>query len=153
MSSPNLIAIKVERRTVAVAIFIGGHLDFTEIRQLSSNPDKAEASAMGFISWVFTAFQSQSAALERLAPKSTIRRAHISQAILRTLREQGVSVWDVAKQELFEAYGIPALKTRKELREVISSFWPILNGGERSEAVLDAAALGLYVQTERVFGQ
>src|SRR5580693_7674836 len=47
----NQISIRIERRTVAVAIFHGSHLEYSDSRQLSSVRDKALSSAVGFIDW------------------------------------------------------------------------------------------------------
>src|SRR5436309_393694 len=59
-----LISVRVERRTVAAAIFHGEHLEYTDSRQLSSVHDRALASAVGFINWMLERFPIESASLE-----------------------------------------------------------------------------------------
>src|SRR5436190_4861708 len=59
-----LLSIKVERRSIAVAVFIGQTLDFHDVRNLASQPEKAEASAIGFFNWVISNCEIESAALE-----------------------------------------------------------------------------------------
>jgi hypothetical protein len=144
----SLAALKVERRSVAVAVFIGNQLEYQEVRQLSSVREKAEASAIGFLNWIAGNFEVESAALESMPEASDIQRAALSRLLKEALWSSGVPVWEVSKSDLLAAYGHPAAKSRKELRESIGSIWPVLDG---AAGVCDAAALGLYVQTERLF--
>ena len=79
-------------------------------------------------------------------------RSHRSEFRLQTLehlREEGIPMWQVDRPALLSAYGIPPIKTRQNLRQIAKSVWPALESG--SDALLDAALLGLYVQTERLF--
>lgn len=143
-----LAAIKIERRSVAAAVFNGEHLDYTQVRQLSSSHEKAEASATGFVNWICGNFAIESAALESMPAASAIQRSVLTRSIITELRTSAITVWEVPKPQLLHAYGYPPPKARKELREAVHSIWPILND---DTGVLDAAALGLYVQTERLF--
>ena len=146
-----MAAFKVERRSIAVAVFVGRHLDYTQVRQLSSVAAKGEASAAGFVTWILSTFRLHSAALEKVAIGGTSRRAGVNEAVLETLRAAGVPVWEVPKDDLLAAYGAPALKTREDLRRCASGIWPILTNTQTCAGLLDAAALGLLVQTERLF--
>jgi hypothetical protein len=151
MNESTLAAIKVERRSLAVAVFVGERLDYVEVRQLASGHEQAEASAVGFVNWIVSAFDIGSAALEQFRTPSMIRRAVIGRIVLEALRRSGVPLWQINKHALFDAFGIPAPKTRRELREVTMSIWPILKSRSAEAAILDAVALGLYVQTDRQF--
>ena len=144
-------AIRVERRAIAVAGFAGEHLSYTQVRQLSSVKDRALASAAGFINWITEQFQLDSAAVESIPIKEEIHRKALNDEVIRILRDRMLPIWEVSKQDLFHAFGHPPLKSRKELRQVISNIWPVLAGSNGKSFVQDAAALGLYVQTERLF--
>src|SRR5207249_2381159 len=50
--STYLLAVRVERRSIAAAIFCGDRLEYTQMRHLSSTKDKALAGAVGFINWL-----------------------------------------------------------------------------------------------------
>jgi hypothetical protein len=151
MNLPTLIAIKIERRAIAAAIFQSSHLEYTQVRHLPSNARKAEESAAAFINWLCLTFEVQSAALERVSQSSEIQRSVLTSCIINTLRANGASVWDVSKPDLFDACGLPAVKSRAEVREIMQMIWPILNGTGTNRWVLDAVALGLFVETERLF--
>ena len=81
----NLLSIRIERRTIAAAVFIGTRLDFTNSRELSSNPAKAEASTIGFLDWLVQNVQCESAALE-LETEFEIRRGALNACAQKLLR-------------------------------------------------------------------
>ncbi len=153
MNHSRLAAFKVERRSLAAAVFLGEQLDYTQVRQLSSDPAKAESSAVGFAQWIVTTFETESVALEESASDSLARRNTLTAAIIRSLRHEGISIREVPKADLLRAFGIPPLRTRKELRGIIHTFWPVLPAQRGNGSTQDAAALGLYVQIDRFFQQ
>ena len=150
-SIQGLISIRVEGRSVAATIFHGEYLEYAQARQLSSSFAKAESSAVGFINWLLETMPVQSAALEIIPNGHEFKRSILNSAISRAIRDGGLSLWEVSKQDLLAAYGDPALSSRKELREIVSQLWPVLNGGNSRIWIQDAIALGLYVQAERLF--
>jgi hypothetical protein len=81
-----------------------------------------------------------------------IRRAGLNQAVLATLRDNSVPIWEIGKADLMAAYGHPPLATRADLREIAHTIlWSMFNTSSPSPQELDASALGLYVQNERRF--
>jgi hypothetical protein len=147
-----VLAIKVERRCIAVAVFIGTRLDFNDMRTLGAHPDKADSSAIGFLRWVIGSFDIESAALERMTNGNEIRRAVLNKTVLNVLRESSLPIWEVSKQDLFDAYGYPQLRSRMELRQAATGIlWSMFNTDTPNCQELDAASVGLYVQTERQF--
>jgi hypothetical protein len=146
----DLMAVRVERRAVSAAVFRGDHLEYTDARQLSSAREKALASAVGFVNWMLARFPVESVALESI-PNGEFQRRLLHDAICAALRQQMLPMWEIAKSVLLEGYSVPPLKSRAELRETATNIWPILAGTRAKVFVQDAAALGLYVQTERLF--
>jgi hypothetical protein len=146
-----LIAIRIERRAVAVAVSYGTTLEHAQVRQLSSSSDKAIASAAIFIERILERFPAESVAVEVIPDAWEFQRLQIFRAITGVLTSRGATISHVTKQEVFEAFGYPRLKSRKELRAVIGAIWPILGDYGGSLYIQDAVALGLYVQTECLF--
>jgi hypothetical protein len=147
-----LLAVKVERRSVAAAVFSGRHLEDAHVRHLSSVASRAQSSAVGFVNGMMSNFDIESAAFESISNGKDLRRA----VLARTVREiciapLPISLWEFPKQRLFQAFGCPALRSRKELRQVILSMWPVLGDKPAPDQMLDAVALGALVQTERLF--
>jgi len=147
----NLLAVRVERRSIAVAVFKGEHLEHTDLRQLSSDRSKAMSSALGFVNWVTDQYPPDSVAMERMNVKEEIQRQALDQAIKKTLDERGLPVWRMAKSELFFSFGHPGLRSRKELRAVITNIWPILASVKGRDLICDAVAIALHVELERLF--
>jgi hypothetical protein len=146
-----LAAIRIERRTIAVAIFDGNRLIYPPIaRQLSSDPEKALGSAAAFISHIRDRCSFDTAALEALPEGGGAQRSHLAKIISDVLAERAVVIWQIAKPEIIRAFGQPPLRFRKQVREVISAMWPEVNGGFGSPMIKDALALGLYCQVEQL---
>lgn len=143
-----LAAIKVSRRTVAIAIFKGQTLHYAEIRHLSSRPDLALASAVSYLIWTISQFHIQAAALEQAVTSEEARSAEILGALAVELQRQTLPYRLVSKQTVFDSFAITPLTTRKELREVVTSFWPQLGTRDFDPSILDAASVGLYAQVE-----
>jgi hypothetical protein len=145
-----LISVRVERRTIAAAIFTGDHLEYTDSRQLSSSPEKALTSAVGFTNWLMQHFSVESSTLEAIPKGNAFQRRSLHDAIYRTLRDRMIPIWEVPKTDLLEGFGYPALGSRRELREIATTIWPVISGNRAGVFIQDAAILGLHVQTERL---
>jgi hypothetical protein len=151
LPAPILAGIRIERRGVGAAIFTGAHLESVRFRHLSSKPLKAEGSASGFIRSLIQEFHIESAALETVPVHQEIQRAMLTQAVSRQLRADGTSIWEVSKQTVIAAMAHPPPRTRSEVREIIQQMWPQLAPKRGQVSALDAVAIGLFVQTERLF--
>jgi len=145
-----LISIRIERRTVAAAVFYGEQLEYTDSRQLSSDNDRAFASAVGFIRWMLNRFPVESAALEAIRDGEFQRRV-LHDGISEALRGQGLPIWEIPKSVLLDGCGQPSLKSRAEIRQIATAIWPVLAGTHARVFIQDAAMLGLHVQIERLF--
>jgi hypothetical protein len=147
-----LAAIRIERRAVAVAILVGEHLAAPpQVRQLSSNSDKALGSTASFVSRILQKYPLGTAALETVPRGDEILRGDLMEIISRVLVEQNIGVWEVPKLEVLASFAHPQPRFRKQVRKVISEIWPGINGSFGSPLVKDALALGLYCQIERLF--
>lgn len=143
-----LLSIRVERRAVSIALLIGTRLEYVQTRQLSSVRARAEDSTAAFIDWVLRQFEVESAALEIVSADEEIQRMTLNRLVITKMRESALPVWEIDKPELLAAYGHPQPHFRREVREAIHMIWPALPD---DAGVLDATALGLHVQTERLF--
>jgi hypothetical protein len=147
-----LAAIRIERRAVAVAILEGEHLAVPpQVRQLSSNSDKALGSAASFINRILEEYPPGTAALETIPRGTEVLRGDLMEIISRVLVEQGIGIWEVPKPDVLASFAHPHPRFRNQVRQVISSIWPGVNGSFGSPLIKDALALGLYCQIERLF--
>jgi|SRR5579872_4846210 len=146
---PRLMAVRIERRAVAVAVFSGLHLEGRRVLQLSSDSTRAEESSSSFIREVLSENDCPSAAVESIS--GDVRRAILYAAILKQCRTKGISVWEISGRIVLETLAHPPLKSRNELRDLMLQMWPVQGLKQSQMCALDAFALGLYIQTERLF--
>ena len=151
-----LAAIRIERRAVAVAILSGEHLDSPpQVRQLSSDGDKAVNSAVAFITRLLERRPFAIAAMEVMPDRGEVQRTLLDQAITRALIESnnGVTIWRVPKREVLSAFGYPPLRFRNQARQAIEGMFPDVDGSFGGPLIKDALALGLYCQIEYLFNR
>src|ERR1017187_2923954 len=147
-----VVGMRIERRAVAVAILEGEHLAAPpQVRQLSSNSDKALGSAASFISRLLEKYPLGRAALETIPNETEVLRGDLMDIISRVLVEQNVSIWEVSKPDVLASFGHPSPRFRDQVRQTISAIWPGVNGSFGAPLMKDALALGLYCQVEYLF--
>jgi len=147
----NLASFSIERRRVSVAVFVGERLDYTGSRQLASIYPKALDGAGRYVEWITRNFRIEDVALMKGQSDPTTWKSKFTKAIIRQLRDTGVPIFEVDKGALLASFAHPPLRHLTELRKVVSSIWPILATKDHNASLLDAAALGLYVQVEKTF--
>lgn len=146
-----LAAVRIERRAIAIAILSADHLMHADARQLSSMTDKALDTAASFVTRFMEKFRFESVALEVIPNGHEMQRTLLHRVIVDVLIREAIGIREVGKADLFEAFGHPGLRSRRELRQVMSNIYPVLDQSLGSPWTHDAAALGLYVQIERLF--
>lgn len=146
-----LAAFKIFRRSATAAIFSDRGLEFIDIKHLSNNPTAASETVNRFVGWILESFRPELVALGSDEQDSRPRTEMLTGIVESRLREKGIPVWKVADNELLEAYATPALTQKHELRSIARSLWPQV--GKEQLPALDAALVGLFVQTERLLSQ
>ena len=153
MNVKTLLSMRIDRRAVAAVFFRDLHMEHAQVRHLHSKPQSANESAIAFIRWLITRFSPDAVVFEKIDAEEEYRRVALSGILLETVRSEALPVFDATKNDLFVAYSIPPLASRKSLREIASTLWPALAAKGSSVLLLDAAALGLYTQAERLLAQ
>ena len=145
---PNLAAFKIFRRSATAAIFSNRGLEFIDIKHLSNDPAKATESLNRFVAWILESFHPDLSALGTDENDNKPRTTALTSVVENRLRAAGIPIWKVADKELLDSFAIPALTQKHELRQIARSLWPQV--GKEQLPALDAALIGLYVQTERL---
>jgi hypothetical protein len=148
MPNTKLLAIHIERRSVAVAVFTETQLEHAEVRHLSSDQSVAERTLVEFVRRKLAQFETDRVVLQALSIDATARARAMNAALVESLREAAASIWHIPESTLMSAFGIPALTSRHQLHQAISEIWPSLKSIRSGRVVLGAAALGLHFQTE-----
>lgn len=150
MQQQILAAVKLHRRIASVVILHRSQIDYAKFRYLPATTEEAEKTLRGFLHWIIESFDVGSAAIEISKSSSDTHVSHFQEVCREVFHSLGIPVWEVPLDEIFSAFGVPPLKSREALRQVITTIWPILNAPEFTDHTQDAAAVGLYAQVERL---
>lgn len=146
---PLSAAFGIARDAIAVAVFSGQELECWKIRSLPNNDEKARASALAFVRWASATFGFRAAGLESGSLGSK-RKELLREGICGVLREQGIPILLASQEQLYLVFRQPPLKKRGEMRRIVSTILPQLQAYRSQLPLLDAAALGLYLETEHL---
>lgn len=144
----NLAAFKIFRRSATAAIFSDRGLEYIDLKHLSNDREKATEALNRFVGWILESFRPELSALGTDEEDIRPRTAMLTGVVDSLIREQGIPIWKVADKDLLDSFATPALTQKHELRQIARSLWPQV--AKEQLLALDAALIGLYVQTERV---
>lgn len=150
MSDSILIAVTLQRRSITGAIFRRHHLEDLLVRQFPHEQQKATNSVTGFLERILEEHDIELAVFET----NDVASEHVKQLVVQAkecFRAEGIPLVEVRTETLFQNFAIPPLRRRDQLRSIARSFWPLWARNEPETATPDAAALGLYAATERLF--
>ncbi len=140
------LAIRLSRRVIASAQLMADQLGTAEGRHLTSRPEAAIAAVLRYVGRLMDLQRPSQLILNIPRAVSGSRTDRIAQALEALGVERGIPVLTVSRPELLAAYGMTALRSRKELRDLVRGFWPALADIKRTVEpyVADAAATALY---------
>jgi hypothetical protein len=148
VSRSELLSVRIERRSLGVALFFGTRLDFVQARELPSDHASARRTVQSFLTWAMETFRPACVAIEKPQAPSGTRRSVLERLVLEILNNLGLSPVQVERGKVIGALS-PSIRTRREAREAVCRLWPALSSG----AAADAVALGLHLQVSAVLHQ
>lgn len=148
-----LMAISIQRRCLAVAVFEGMKLERMEVRHLSHDVITASTTVHRLIERLLRAHPVCHAVLDVIPDATTTRRADLARLAHQLLADRGIPASTISPATLQRALSLPPCRTRKALRDLVTVWWPALLPRFNTPTVLDAAALGLYAQIQVYLNQ
>ncbi len=139
-----VVAVKVDRLAIGVAVLIGPRLSHTELRNLRYSDDDAVKSGAGLVRRLAEDYPKASLALE-VGTDSTTRRARVIASVLQAARDIGVPAWTLAPDTIYGAFSVPPCKTREEVRAIVASLFPARDLANR-DVETDALAVGVVAR-------
>lgn len=146
-----LLAIRIRRRSVAAAVFVGRQLEYIDIVHLCNQPEIVADSIRRFFARIIQNFKPGDAALCTNRASQGQRVKAIKEITCEILSSSGIPIFNVEDKCLLESYAIPKLHSKEQLRPIVQSFWPHIS--PRQLAGFEAAALGLHVQVDRLLSR
>jgi hypothetical protein len=150
MSQSRLAAVRLTRKAVSIAIFNQTHLEYAHVRHLPTATAKACETLQSFLTWMSAQFELELIAVEQAERPDQRRIQELILTLEEHASEAAVPVWRASKLQVIGSYAEPAPGTRIELREIAARIWPMLSSKDNHPLDLESAALGLYVQVERL---
>ena|SRR5437762_1764349 len=142
------MSLAITEHESACAMFEGQKLISWEVHPFLSDADSAMKNITAQIVRSSAKWTISSAVMEQF---SNDRRPPDLYAVARqVLAGLAVPIFEIRTDDLFASFGIPPPKTRNELRSMVSSIFPQVPGGRLMQPCLDAAALGLHFETNRL---
>jgi hypothetical protein len=132
-----LLAIRVRRRS-----------EYLDILHLCNEPEIVTGTVVRFLARVIENFTPADVVLGISRAAQGRRVEALTKLIEEMLTGKGIPVWRVDDKIVLESYAIPRLRNKRQLLPILQSFWPHLPN--RQTGAFEAAALGLYLQVERL---
>jgi hypothetical protein len=146
------LTLRVNRRAIAAAVLDDEQLTLVDGRYLPSHRDRATAAAVRYVTRLLEMTGLKRIAIEAAADDRSQGMAVLT-AIRDLLKTRGLIVLEISIAEVLQAFGVPGLRSRRQLRETVT---PLFTGlqprGAIKEYVTDAAAAALFVETTVALG-
>lgn len=152
----SILTLRLNRRAIGVAALDGESLSLADGRHLTSRRDKTVLAAHRFIYRLLLDTAPSLVVIDAPASGNGRVSAAILEDIRHTVTDLGIEILPIRKSELLDAYGLHPVRSRRDLREIVRSFWPGLANirGKVEPYAVDAVAAALYaecrLQLERV---
>jgi len=143
------ISLVLAHSVSACAVFREQTLVLWDARKLPSTLIEASKAITAQISRQLQAFNISAAVLEQPFHE-TRRLTFLRQAAKDDFRRAGVPIFEVAESEVLTSFSLPQAKDREELRRVAATLFPNIPTNGLFASCLDAAALCLHFQTNRL---
>lgn len=146
------LGIKIGRRLTAIAGLDGERFAFRDSRYAIKRREVQIEAFTQYIARVIE--QVRPTAVYFYAPTAP---ETLASELARTLEAQaakaGIPVRSLSRADVFGSFGVLPLRTRRELREVITAIWPELATAliSRQEALAEAAAAALIGELQQVW--
>jgi hypothetical protein len=83
-------------------------------------------------------------------PEMDAKAGQFATAVKNRLRDLAIPTFDITEQQLFDSFAFPSIQSRQELRQIVVTLFPQLQSSRLAQHCLDAAADGLYFETNRL---
>lgn len=143
------MALAITEHESAYVVFEGQKLISWEVCPFTSGTGSALKHITAQIVRCSAEFKISSAVLEESALERTAL-PKLYAAAKQALVGLALPIFEIRTEDIFSSFGIPPPKTRDELRMMVSSIFPQVPGGHLMQVAFDAAALGLYFETNRL---
>lgn len=152
MKTP-LLTFRLARRAIGAVALSDEHVTFVDGRHLRSTREAALRGGMRYVDRVLALTDPGRVALD-CPHKDGGTTEKLVEAVRSACALRHVAVQIVPTSDLLRAFGVPAVHSRLELRQVVAPLWTELETMRAAVRpyVVDAAAAALYAETAGSLG-
>ena len=118
----SLLALRVSRRAIAAVSLDDETLGFADARHLTSRRGKAVDAAIRYVSRLLDQAAPSAVVIDAPA-KGGSATMSVAEAIADLLTRRSIVHTSLPTADILLAYGMPALRSRRELRAVAAALW------------------------------
>ena len=147
------LVLRLSRRALAAVVLSDDRLAFVDGCTVLAQRERAVMTATRWLSRWLALIQPRQVVLE-FAGRAGSQAATIADAIKIVLEERCVPVKCAPLSEVLYAFGLPALRARRQLRELVAVLLPQLRTIRSSVGpyLHDAAAVALWTESQSALG-
>lgn len=144
----HILSLRLNRRAIGAVVLTGEALTMTDGRHLTSARERAVSAAIRYVNRLLDQAGPAAVVVDAPAPKEGSTTRQLLEGITGVLASRGVVPLLITKADILAAYGLSPVRTRSQVREIVSGFWPELSriAGQVKPYAADAAAAALYAE-------
>src|SRR5438128_11395994 len=117
------LVLRLNRRAIGAVVLKDEDLTFFDGRHLTSKRERAVAAADRYIRRLFDLTNPGDVLVDApAAPASTT--ASLLETVFKAAEGAGVRAQIVGATDILHSFGVPAIRTRGQLRQIVCEFWP-----------------------------
>jgi hypothetical protein len=146
--SATILALRVNRRAIGVALLTRDGLRWADGRHLASGATRAIPAAMRYVERLLIGSGINAVIIDSAARGLSDVTDGVLDGITQVCLSQGLAPITIGRAIVLAAYGLPSLRSRPELRDLVADYWPDLTTirGRVKPYAMDAAAAALYAE-------
>lgn len=143
-----ILSLRVSRRAMGAVILKNDGLTLSDGRHLPSTPSRAVVAATTFLERLLESSRLTGVVVDSPARGGSSTTDSVLDHVGKVLASKGLAPLVVGKADVLAAYGVAALRTRGEVRTIVSGYWPELSTitGKVQPYAVDAAAAALLAE-------
>src|SRR5579859_3698714 len=119
------VSFKISASSIAYAVFEKQKLVFWKIHHYLGEPETIERRIVSEVVRAVEEAGATPAVFEPLS-ETDAKTERIGSVARERLRDLAISIFEPREEDLFEAFALPAIEHRSELREIVVSIFPQL---------------------------
>ena len=144
----HILSVRLNRRAIGAVVLTDDALTLMDGRHLTSQRERAVPTAVRYIDRLLDQSGAGAVVIDAPASVEGSTTTRLRDGIVGLLTSRGVMPLLMTKAEILAAYGLSPVRTRNQVREIVTGFWPELAriAGRVKPYAADAAAAALYAE-------